>query len=211
MATTIPKTMLAATVVEYNEPLELFKDIPVPTPQGSELLVKVKASSLCMSDIAGWMGHLGAPLPYCAGHEPVGIVVALGKDASSEFKIGDRVGFMPASRTCQNCAECTSGNHRYCDKRTNVGFDGPYGGFSEYALADPVSTVKIPEAIADDLAAPLLCAGVTAYGAVRKVTAHQPVGTAVNIIGCGGVGHIAIQYAVAMGYTVNACKSCAYV
>lgn len=162
-----------------------------------------------MSDIAGWLGYLGpaAPIPYCAGHEPVGVVVGLSDNPVPNFKIGDRVGFMPASKTCQDCRACVSGNQRYCPSRINVGFNGPFGGFSEYALADPVSTVKIPNEIPDDQAAPFLCAGVTAYSAVKKVASRIPGGSLVNIVGSGGVGHLAIQYAVAMGYTVQACQS----
>lgn len=105
--------------------------------------------------------------------------------------------------TCLDCSECISGNHRFCEKRTSVGFKGPYGGFSQFCLADPVSTVKIPDALPDEIAAPLLCAGVTAYGAL-KVSRFLTGGRAVNIIGCGGVGHMIIMYAKAMGYQVHA-------
>lgn len=140
-----------------------------------------------MSDIAGWGGHVGAKLPFVSGHEPVGIIEEVGQSVRG-FAKGDRVGFMPASETCNTCADCVRGNHRFCANRKNVGFNGLCGGFSTYCLADPLSTAKIPEGIDDASAAPLLCAGVTAYGALKKVAAAQSGGTTINIVGSGGVG-----------------------
>ena len=203
----LPKTMKAATVVEFNAPLQILDNVAVPRPAGSQILVKIAACSLCMSDLAGHMGALGLPPPYCAGHEPVGRVVQLSKDSpAAGFAVGDRVGFMPASATCGSCFSCMGGNHRFCATKTPVGFSGPYGGFSEYAIADPLSTVKVPDGLTDAEAAPLLCAGVTAYSALKKVSKILPGGSLINVIGCGGVGHLAIAYAKAMGYEVQACK-----
>ncbi|KAI9925905.1 hypothetical protein ASPWEDRAFT_173995 [Aspergillus wentii DTO 134E9] len=190
--------MRAATVVEYNKPLQIL-NIPIPTPSQDQILVKVTACSLCNSDLAGWLGVVGAVAPYCPGHEPVGVIESVGS-AVRGFKKGDRAGFMPSSFTCKDCNECQTGNHRFCNKKTSVGFQGPYGGFSQYAVADPLSTVKIPDALSDEVTAPLLCAGVTAYGALRKV---PPGVQSVNVIGCGGVGHLVIQYAKALGYYVR--------
>lgn len=151
----------------------------------------------------GIEGHTNSPLPYCGGHEPVGVVDQIGPGIKG-FKVGDRVGFMPASRTCNDCASCLSGNHRYCPEKVSVGFDGPYGGFSQYCIADPLSTVKIPDGLSDQDAAPLCCAGVTAYGAIKKVAQRQVGGSLVNVVGCGGVGHLVIMYAKAMGFRVHA-------
>ncbi|KAM3085324.1 hypothetical protein ACMFMG_002408 [Clarireedia jacksonii] len=195
-------TMRAATVIEFNKPLQILQ-LPIPVPAPDQILVKVLASSLCNSDLAGWMGVVGAVTPYCGGHEPVGVVESVGSSVRG-FAKGDRVGFMPASFTCLECSECISGNHRFCANKTAVGFKGPYGGFSEFCLADPLSTVKIPATLSNEVAAPLLCAGVTAYGALRKVSQFLPGGRTVNIIGSGGVGHLVIMYAKAMGYRVNA-------
>lgn len=186
--------------------MEIQTDIEVPTPDAGQILVRVKACSLCMSDIAGISGGLPYPVGYVAGHEPVGVVAALPPTGIPGWSVGDRIGFMPASKTCGQCDSCLRGNHRFCEKRTNVGFMGRYGGFSEYCLADPMSSIKIPNGISDEEAAPMLCAGVTAYAAVKKVSLAQPGGTLVNIIGCGGVGHLAIQYAKKMGFDVHACK-----
>ena len=149
------------------------------------------------------MGLVGAVTPYCGGHEPVGVVEAVDSRIRG-FSKGDRVGFMPASSTCLDCSDCISGNHRFCEKKTSVGFMGPCGGFSQFCLADPLSTVKIPDTLPDEIAAPLLCAGVTAYGALKKVSQFLNGGKTLNIIGCGGVGHMVIMYAKAMGYRVHA-------
>ncbi|KAG9526029.1 hypothetical protein KCU93_g5620, partial [Aureobasidium melanogenum] len=197
------KTMKGAVVVEYGGPLEIKDDLEVPEPQAGELLVKVTACSLCMSDVAGYMHYHGDLVPYVPGHEPVGVVAKTGPGVAG-FKQGDRVGFMPAARTCQSCDDCLTGAHRFCTKRINVGFNGMYGGMSEYCIADTLSTVKVPDSLSDEHAAPLLCAGVTAYGALKKASQIQPGGTIINVVGCGGVGHLVILYAVAMGYTVHA-------
>jgi propanol-preferring alcohol dehydrogenase len=195
--------MKAAMVVEYNQPLKIVDDVPIPRPGRNQILVRILASSLCMSDLMGIQGLTNSPLPYCGGHEPVGIIEELDEGVVG-FAVGDQVGFMPASSSCQDCTECRTGNHRFCDKRVSVGFHGPYGGFSEYCLADPLSTVKIPDGLSSAHAAPLLCAGVTAYVAVRRATRDLPGGSHINIVGCGGVGHLAIMYAKAMGFGVNA-------
>ena len=168
------------------------------------MLVKITANSLCSSDLAGIAGHLMLPLPYVPGHEPVGRIVQLGPATTSSFKLGDRVGYMPASRVCGSCRSCLTGNHRFCKTRQNWGFSGKFGGFSQYTLADPISTVKIPESLSDEEAAPLLCAGVTAYGAVKKATQYRTPGTWINIVGSGGLGHLVIQYAAKLGYDVQA-------
>jgi propanol-preferring alcohol dehydrogenase len=198
-----PGSMSAVMVTEFNGPIVVEHGVSIPDPGTNKLLVKITASSLCMSDVAGYVGHVGAPLPYCPGHEPVGVVTAVGTSVRG-FRVGDRVGFMPASGTCGDCPECISGNHRYCSEKVSIGFNGPYGGFSEYCLADPASTAKIPEGLKDEHAAPLLCAGVTAYGALKKASHYQTGGTLINVIGVGGVGHLVVMYAKAMGFKVHA-------
>lgn len=196
-------TMRAAHITEYSKPLS-FVTVPIPDTPIGRILVRVTACSLCMSDLAGWAGHIEeAKLPYCGGHEPVGVVAKIGLGVVG-FSVGERVGFMPASDTCHSCQNCVSGNHRFCKQKRAVGFNGPYGGWSEYCVADPLSTVKIPDELADEEAAPLLCAGVTAYGAIKKAAQVQLGGSLINIIGCGGVGHLAIMYAKAMGFKVTA-------
>ncbi|KAF4447579.1 alcohol dehydrogenase [Fusarium austroafricanum] len=204
MATSQPQSLMkAAMLYERNGTWKIVDDVPVPKPGPNDILVRITASSLCMSDIMAIQGYVDTPLPYCGGHEPVGIIEKLG-DGVRGFAIGDRVGFMPATNTCQQCDSCFSGNHRYCKEKESVGFNGAYGGFSQYCLADPLSTVKVPKELSDEVAAPLFCAGVTAYGAMKKVAKRQIPGSLVNIVGSGGVGHLAIMYAKAMGFRVHA-------
>ncbi len=203
LSDSLPGNMTAVMITEVNGPIVIEQNVPIPDPGTNKLLVKITASSLCMSDVSGYAGHVGAPMPYCPGHEPVGVVAKVGS-AVQGFRVGDRVGFMPASDTCGDCAECVSGNHRYCPQKISVGFSGPYGGFSEFSLADPASSVKIPAGLRDEYAAPLLCAGVTAYGALKKAAQFQTGGTLVNIVGVGGVGHLVVLYAKAMGFRVHA-------
>jgi len=193
--------MKSQIVVKHNGPIEL-RDVEIPAIGPNELLVKLTASSLCMSDMAAYMGHLGERTPCCLGHEPVGIVTEAGPGVVG-FAKGDRVGFMPFKGMCQDCEECLSGQSRFC-KNKPAGMSELYGGFSEYAIAAPLSTVKIPKELSDEHAAPLLCAGVTAYNALRTVAKQQSGGTLLNIIGVGGVGHLAVAYAKAFGYKVTA-------
>jgi len=205
MATTtmeIPKTMRAATIVAFNEPLQILTDVKVPDVPDDRILVKIEATSLCSSDLMAQKGYMSfmTTVPYCGGHEPVGIVAKLGSNVKG-FSIGDRVGYMMYSDMCGNCPECFTGQHRYCQAKKILGFADPYGGFSEYALADPNATVKLPDSLEFDVAAPLFCAGITAYSAILR--AGVQAGQLLNIVGCGGVGHVAILYAKAMGYRVH--------
>lgn len=199
------RTMKAATCVEFNKPLEFLNDVPVPSPAADQMLVRVTKSSLCMSDIFFASGASRGKAPFCAGHEPVGVVEEVGQTVRG-FSVGDRVAFMTVLHPCMNCAECDSGNARYCSQRGILGLNPNYGGFSEYCITEPHNAVHIPDELSDERAAPLTCAGVTAYGALKKVAAIQSGGTTVNIIGCGGVGHLAIMFAKAMGFIVHACE-----
>ncbi|MCJ1302883.1 hypothetical protein MMC08_005688 [Hypocenomyce scalaris] len=171
----VPATMRAATVVAYKEPLVILDDVKVPEVSAGKLLVKVEAAGLCSSDLGAQEGKMPylTELPFCGGHESAGIIVKIGP-GENEFAVGDRV----------------------------QGYKGSWGGFSEYCLVQSQSTVKVPDDLSLDVAAPLSCAGVTAYSALLKV--RTKAGRLVNIVGCGGVGHVAIMFAKAMGYRVHA-------
>jgi len=198
----IPKTMRAATIVAFNEPLQILSDVPVPDLPADRILVKVEASSLCSTDLAAFKGYMSfmTIVPYCGGHEPVGIGAKVGSNVTG-FKAGDRVGYMRYSEMCGTCEECKSDQHRYCSSKKILGFSDPFGGFSEYAIADPRSTVRLPDNLSFDVAAPLLCAGITSYSSILK--AKVPPGQLLNVVGCGGLGHVAILFAKAMGYRVH--------
>lgn len=197
--------MKSARVVEFGKPLEL-QDIPVPTPGPGEMLVRITRNSLCMSDILFASTNLGRKPPLAMGHEPVGVIEEVGPGVRG-FAAGNRVGFMTVLNACMNCLECDSGNSRYCSQRGILGLQQTCGGFSEYCITEPQNTVKLPDTLSDEVAAPFTCAGITAYGALKKVAKIQSGGTVVNILGCGGVGHLAIMLAKAMGYIVHACTS----
>lgn len=195
--------MTAATVVEYDKPIVLRTDVPVPEVTGSKILVHIKSTSLCSTDLAAYKGYITGMtnLPYIGGHEPAGVIVKTGPNVKG-FKVGDRVGFLPSRDACNNCSECDIGNHHYCPNRNFQGFNQMYGGFSEYTTTDPEQCVKIPDGLSFDEAAPLFCAGITSYSALLKVSSLP--GQLVNIVGVGGVGHVAVMYAKAMGYRVTA-------
>jgi len=199
----IPTTMRAATIVEFNGPIQIRDDVEVPTVPADRILIKIEAASLCSTDLMAYKGYMSfmTKLPYCGGHEPVGTVAKLGT-AVSGFSIGDRVGFLMFTDMCGTCEECFSGQHRYCTQKKVNGFMDSFGGFSEYSLAHPASTVKLPDGLDFEVAAPLFCAGITAYSALLKGRSRP--GQLINIVGCGGVGHVAILFAKAMGYRVNA-------
>jgi len=199
----IPATMKGAMIVGFNEPLQIQTHIKVPEVPDERILVKIEASSLCSSDLFAHSGHMPwmTTLPYCGGHESVGIIAKVGKDVK-RFGVGDRVGYMMFTDFCGVCPDCFAGEHRYCSAKKISGFSDPYGGFSEYALAHPASTVKLPDAIEFYIAAPLFCGGITAYSAILKAKVRP--GKLINIVGAGGVGHMGILFAKAMGYRVHA-------
>ncbi|KAJ5745465.1 alcohol dehydrogenase [Penicillium odoratum] len=198
----IPETMLAAVIEAFNEPIKI-QEVKVPDTPDERILVKIEAGSLCSSDLMAWKGYMPylTSLPYCGGHEPVGTIVKIGS-AVRGFTVGERVGFIMFTDMCGVCDECFSGEHRYCAQKKAIGFQDSYGGFSEYSLADPRSTVKLPDELSFESAAPLFCGGVTAYSALLRVRASP--GQLINIIGCGGVGHLAIMFAKKMGYRIHA-------
>jgi len=190
-------------IIAFNEPLEIRDDVKVPEVPDDRILVKIEAASLCSTDLMAYKGYMSfmTSLPYCGGHEPVGTVAKIGS-AVRGFNIGDRVGFLMFTDMCGICEDCFSGQHRYCSQKKVNGFMDSFGGFSEYSLAHPASTVKLPDGLDFEIAAPLFCAGITAYSALLK--ARSKAGQLINIVGCGGVGHVAILFAKAMGFRVNA-------
>ncbi|KAI9367677.1 chaperonin 10-like protein [Aspergillus egyptiacus] len=199
-----PLTMKAALFKEYGAPV-VIEDVPIPTPTGREVLVRVKAASLCHSDltiIAGALGH--APLPFIVGHEAISVVEALGPDAAAYgLNVGDMVGAPLWHGMCLECSECRHHGPDFCPKRTMKGLTSP-GFFAEYALVDAAGAVVIPreyEGLAVPLA-PVFCAGITVWDALER--ARLRVGETVGIVGAGGLGGLAARFAQAMGVKVVA-------
>ncbi|KAG9255641.1 chaperonin 10-like protein [Emericellopsis atlantica] len=182
-----------------------LNEVPIPTPAPNEILVKILCASLCHSDIMIFEPTEGMQYPEkptTMGHEATGQIVQLGSDVSG-FNIGDNVGFNPATQVCYECRPCREVHNLWCEKNAPViqGF-GRDGYFAEYAVIDHHNAIVLPRELDPVAAAPLFCAGVTAYHAIDDL--KLPHQSWVAIIGCGGLGLLAIQYARAMQYRVIA-------
>jgi propanol-preferring alcohol dehydrogenase len=196
--------MKAAILHGFAQPLSL-EDVPTPTPNAGELLVKIAASGVCHSDLhiasGEWdMLKRAAKFPLILGHEITGTVAAIGAGVEG-FALGDRVGVPWLHQTCGACEYCQSGRETLCGKQviTGVMVDG---GYAEYAKAKASHTVCLPEALSFAEAAPLLCAGVTVYRAIKEAGLHP--GETVAVFGVGGLGHLAVQIGKRLGFTVGA-------
>ena len=194
-------TMKAAVVRAFGAPLAI-EDVPVPRPAAGELLVKIEACGVCHTDLHAAEGDWPvkpAP-PFIPGHEGVGHVAAVGTGVT-HVKEGDRVGIPWLYSACGHCEHCLGGWETLCETQRNTGYS-VNGGFAEYALADAAYVGHLPDTIGFVEIAPILCAGVTVYKGL-KVTDTKP-GDWVVISGIGGLGHMAVQYAKAMGLNVAA-------
>jgi propanol-preferring alcohol dehydrogenase len=194
-------TMRAAVVHDFIEPL-VVEDVPKPTPGAGQVVVKVEASGLCHTDIHAAHGDwpVKPTLPFTPGHEGVGTVEAVGEGVT-EVAVGERVAMPWLGYACGVCDYCVSGWETLCLEQKNMGYSID-GGFAEYALAYGKYVVKVPEVIDPFDAAPLTCAGVTTYKAV-KVAGTRP-SDLVAVFGIGGLGHLAVQYAAIAGSRVVA-------
>lgn len=197
----IPQTMKAAVVRAFGAPLVL-EDVPVPTPGPGEVLVRVVASGVCHTDLHAADGDwpVKPTLPFIPGHEAVGDVVALGPGVVG-LAVGDRVGVPWLHAACGRCEFCETGRETLCPAQRNTGYS-VNGGYAEYVVANADFCGRIPAGMDPALAAPVLCAGVTTYKGLKE-TDTRP-GQWVVISGIGGLGHLAVQYAVAMGLRVLA-------
>ncbi|HTR15184.1 MAG TPA: alcohol dehydrogenase AdhP [Roseiarcus sp.] len=195
------KTMKAAVVRAFGKPLAI-EDIPVPVPGPGELLVKVIACGVCHTDLHAADGEWPAKptLPFVPGHEVAGVVAAVGPGAT-RFKEGDRVGVAWLHDACMRCEFCETGWETLCEHQHNTGYSCN-GGFAEYVIASEPFTARLPREVDYAHIAPILCAGVTTYKGLKETEARP--GEWVAISGAGGLGHLAIQYAKAMGMHVAA-------
>ena len=195
------ETMRAVVVRGFDEPPRV-EEVPRPVPGPGEILVAIEASGLCHTDIHAAHGEwpVKPKLPFTPGHEGVGIVEEVGPDVT-EVSIGDRVAVPWLGYACGNCDYCVSGWETLCGSQLNTGYSID-GGFAEYVKAFGRHVVKVPDGIDPFDAAPLTCAGVTTYKAV-KVSGARPAGL-VAVWGIGGLGHLALQYARIAGAGVVA-------
>jgi len=184
----------------------VVKDIGVPTPADDEILVELKWSGLCHSDVHlmrdDWGTRGLTMLVKIAGHEGAGNVVAVGKNVT-RFHVGDRAGIKWVVRTCGECEFCTNGTDElHCQSQVNSGFTAE-GTFQQYAVTSAQYATKIPDGVLDEEAGPIMCGGVTAYTALKRSVVRP--GQWVVLPGAGGgLGHFAVQYAKAMGMRVIA-------
>jgi alcohol dehydrogenase, propanol-preferring len=194
-------TMKAAVVRSFGKPLEI-ENVPVPEPGPGEVLVKVKACGVCHTDLHAASGDWPVkPVPpFIPGHEVAGIVAALGSGVTN-LKVGDAVGVAWLHDACLACEYCETGWETLCEHQHNTGYS-VNGGFAEYVIASAAFAAKLPANIDFAKVAPILCAGVTTYKGLKETEARP--GEWVVISGVGGLGHVAIQYAKAMGLKVAA-------
>ncbi|MGO4250173.1 alcohol dehydrogenase AdhP [Paenarthrobacter sp. RAF54_2] len=194
-------TMQAAVVTEFGTDLKVM-EMERPTPGPGQALVRLITSGVCHTDLHAAEGDwpVKPTPPFVPGHEGVGEVVALGEGVT-DVALGDIVGNAWLWSACGDCQYCRTGWETLCESQQNGGYSVD-GSFGEFMLVDTRFAARIPEGSDPVEVAPVLCAGVTVYKGL-KMTEARP-GQWVTISGIGGLGHIAVQYAVAMGLRVAA-------
>ncbi|MDU6409820.1 MAG: alcohol dehydrogenase AdhP [Yersiniaceae bacterium] len=194
-------TMKAAVVHAFNKPLQI-EEVPVPSVGPGQILVKIAATGVCHTDLHAVQGDwpVKPNPPFIPGHEGVGHVVSVGAGVT-HLKEGDRVGVPWLYSACGHCEHCLGGWETLCEKQQNAGYS-VNGSFAEYTLADANYVGILPDNVSFTEIAPILCAGVTVFKGL-KMTETKP-GQWVVISGIGGLGHLAVQYAKAMGMNVAA-------
>lgn len=187
--------MRAAVVTVIDGPWEV-KEVPQPEPGTNQVLVKMHASGICYTDVHQTLGHIPRAFPRILGHEPVGEVVAVAPDVSSR-KVGDRVGVPWIQSTCGRCEWCQRGRKMFCAGQKSTGMD-LQGGHAEYMPMYSDATFLIPDGVSYEQAAPIFCAGYTVWSGLRwaRPQPHERVA----VLGIGGLGHLAVQYAKAAGF-----------
>jgi propanol-preferring alcohol dehydrogenase len=193
--------MRAAVVPCFGQPL-VIEERPIPDPGAGQVVVRMEASGLCHTDIHAANGDwpVTPTVPFIPGHEGVGIVASVGEGVTS-LRVGQRVAVPWLGYACGTCQHCLTGWETLCRTQRNTGYSVD-GCYAEYFLAEAAFATPVPDGIDPREAAPLTCAGVTTYKAV-KVANVRP-GNLVAISGVGGLGHLAVQYARIFGATVAA-------
>jgi alcohol dehydrogenase, propanol-preferring len=193
--------MKAAVVTDFHSPLEI-QDLPIPEPGPGEVLVRIETSGLCHTDIHAAHGDwpVKPTPPFIPGHEGIGVIETLGAGVSTRT-VGERVAIAWLGYACGECRYCIGGWETLCLKQENSGYS-VNGTFAEYAIAPAAFATPVPDAITSRDGAPLTCAGVTTFKAI-KVAGVVP-GETVAIFGVGGLGHLALQYArIAGGFVIG--------
>lgn len=194
-------TMRAAVVRSFGRPLSI-EQVPIPVPGPHQALVNVEYTGVCHTDLHTIRGdwRAPAPLPIIPGHAGHGSVVALGHDVTGA-RIGDRLGGTWLASACGTCAACLAGDEPRCRRQENAGYS-VNGSFAEYMLLDTRYAARIPAGSDPVAVCAILCSGVSAYTSLKATGART--GQWIVVSGIGGVGHLAVQYARAMGLRVAA-------
>jgi propanol-preferring alcohol dehydrogenase len=195
------KTMKAAVVREFGKPL-VIEEVKIPEPGPDEIQIKMEACGVCHTDLHAAEGDwpIKPTPPFIPGHEGVGYVSGVGRNVTT-VKEGDRAGIVWLYSACGQCVDCLAGQESCCTKAQFGGYT-KNGGFAEYAVADPKHVAHLPSNVGFIEVAPIICAGVTVYKGLKSTDAKP--GDWVVISGIGGLGHLAVQYAKAMGFRVAA-------
>jgi propanol-preferring alcohol dehydrogenase len=193
--------MKAAVVRQFAKPLTI-EEVPIPTPGPGEILIKIVATGICHTDLHAADGDwpVKPSPPFIPGHEGAGIVAAVGAGVKL-FKEGDTAGIAWLHDACGHCEHCITGWETLCETQNDSGYS-VNGTFAEYAIGAADYCARFPAKVDFIAMAPILCAGVTTYKGIKETEARP--GQWIAISGIGGLGHIAIQYAKAMGLHVVA-------
>jgi alcohol dehydrogenase, propanol-preferring len=195
------RTMKAAVARKFGQPLSL-EEVRTPSPGPGEVLVRIMATGVCHTDLHAADGDwpVRPSLPFIPGHEGAGLVAGVGAGVTG-LKEGDRVGIAWLHDACGACEFCTTGWETLCPAQHNSGY-GVNGTFAEYAVGAAAYVARLPQSPDFATLAPILCAGVTTYKGIKETEARAGEWLAVS--GVGGLGHVAVQYAKAMGLLVVA-------
>lgn len=172
------------------------RELPTPKPEPSQVLIRIKASGLCYTDVHITEGAIPTQFPRTLGHEPVGEIAAIGSNVTTR-KVGDRVGVPWVQASCQRCEWCLRGKPMFCAQQVGTGIQ-TQGSHAEYMLAYADATMLLPDGLSYEQAAPIFCAGYTVWSGLRL--AEPKPHERVAVVGIGGLGHLAVQFAKAAGF-----------
>ncbi|MCL5013290.1 MAG: alcohol dehydrogenase catalytic domain-containing protein [Firmicutes bacterium] len=193
-------TTMKAAVFEKAQLPWTIRDVEIPEPGSTDVLIKIRASGICGTDVHITRGHFPVSPPLIPGHEPVGEVVKTGS-AVTHLRPGDRVGVPWHQRNCGRCEWCHRGKPQFCSSVQATGVT-VNGGDAEYMVAPADRCMLLPDNITYEQAAPIFCAGFTVYSGLK--IAHPAPGERIAVLGIGGLGHLGIQFAKALGFTTIA-------
>jgi D-arabinose 1-dehydrogenase-like Zn-dependent alcohol dehydrogenase len=194
--------MRAVQVSRAGSPLELVEH-PIPEPGSNSVRIKVQACGICHSDLMTKEGAFpGITYPRIPGHEVIGVIDAVGNNVPSRWAMGKRVGIGWHAWHCGYCDSCRRGDFFACQTGTQISGVSIDGGYADYMIAPDTALAMVPAELNAVDAAPLMCAGLTTFNALRNSGAKP--GDLVAVLGIGGLGHLGVQYAAKMGFRTAA-------